>query len=264
MKKLLLFSLTCLLLASCKSYKKVPYMQDSELIDFSNNIQQLYNAKIMPKDLLTINVNTSDPEASAPYNLITQTLLNRGSQQRSSLSSQAALIEYLVDNEGYINFPQLGHLKVGGMTKEECEDMIAEKLRPFLKEDPIITVRMSNYKISVIGEVAHPGTFTVSNEKVNVLEALAMAGDLTVYGLRENVKLLREGADGKREIVELNLNKTDIINSPYFYLQQNDVIYVTPNKMKAKNSEVGNTTTYWISGISIVISIATLLVSILK
>lgn len=123
---------------------------------------------------------------------------------------------------------------------------------------------MSNYKISVLGEVNRPGTFTVSNEKVNVLEALAMAGDMTVYGVRDNVKLIREDATGKREIMLLDLTKSDLILSPYFYLQQNDILYVTPNKTKAKNSDIGNTTTTVISATSILVSIASLLVNILR
>ena len=105
-----------------------------------------------------------------------------------------------MDNDGNINFPVLGELHVGGLTKKATEQMIVEKLKPYITETPIVTVRMVNYKISVIGEVARPGTFTISNEKVNILEALAMAGDMTVYGLRDDVKLIRENANGKHEI----------------------------------------------------------------
>jgi polysaccharide export outer membrane protein len=112
--------------------------------------------------------------------------------------------------------------------------------------------------------VNKPGTFTVNNEKVNVLEALAMAGDMTIWGLRDNVKLVRENADGKREIILLNLNKADIIGSPYYYMQQNDIIYVSPNKTKAKNSDIGQSTSLWISGTSILVSLASLLVNIIK
>lgn len=135
---------------------------------------------------------------------------------------------------------------------------------PYLKETPIVTVRLSNYKISVLGEVARPGSFTVTNEKVNVLEALAMAGDMTVYGLRDNVKLIREDANGKREIIEMDLTRSDLVLSPYFYLKQNDILYVTPNKTKARNSDIGNTTTIAISATSILISLASLLVTIFK
>lgn len=150
------------------------------------------------------------------------------------------------------------------MTKNECEAMLRDRLAPYLKETPIVNVRMVNYKISVLGEVKNPGTFTVSNEKVNVLEALAMAGDMTVYGVRDNVKLVRETADGGRDIQELNLNDANLIRSPYFYLQQNDILYVSPNKTAARNSDIGNSTTLWISATSILVSIASLLVTILK
>ena len=106
--------------------------------------------------------------------------------------------------------------------------------------------------------------FTVNNEKVNILEALAMAGDLTVWGLRDNVKLIREDANGKREIINIDLNKAEIITSPYYYLQQNDILYVSPNKTKAKNSDIGQSTSLWFSATSILVSIASLLVTIFR
>ena len=124
--------------------------------------------------------------------------------------------------------------------------------------------KRQNYKISVLGEVARPGTFTVGNEKVNILEALAMAGDMTVYGIRDNVKLIREDATGKREIITLNLNNADLVLSPYYYLSQNDILYVTPNKTKAKNSDIGSSTTLWFSATSILVSIASLIVNIVR
>ena len=182
----------------------------------------------------------------------------------TQLTAQPVLQPYLVDNEGKINFPVLGELKVGGLTKREAEQLIIDKLKPYIKETPIVTVRMVNYKISVLGEVARPGTFTISNEKVNLLEALAMAGDMTVWGVRDNVKLIREGADGKQKIVTLDLNKAETILSPYYWLQQNDIVYVTPNKAKARNSDIGNSTSLWFSATSILVSLASLLVTIFK
>ena len=223
----------------------------------------MYDAKIMPKDILSITVNTTDPAAAAPFNLTMQTAYNV-SLGGSSVSSQPTLQQYLVNNQGEIDFPVLGRLKIEGLTKNQAEDLIREKLIPYLKETPVVTVRMVNYKISVLGEVNKPGTFTVTNEKVNVLEALAMAGDMTVYGVRENVKLVREDANGKRLIQTLNLNDADLVLSPYFYLQQNDILYVTPNKTKARNSDIGNSTTIWISATSILVSIASLLVTVFK
>ena len=231
-----------LLLSSCASYKKVPYMQDSELLQTVAALP-MYDAKIMPKDLLTITVNTTDPEASAPFNLTVQSSANAGYHSN--------LQQYLVGNDGTIIFPVLGSLHVSGLTKSEAENLIREKLGDYLKETPIVTVRMTNYKISVLGEVASPGMFTISNEKVNIFEALALAGDLTIWGMRDNVKLIREDAAGQREIISINLNKTDILNSPYYYLQQNDILYVTPNKAKARNSDVGQNTSLWFSGVSV-------------
>lgn len=251
------------LIAGCTSYKNVPYLQDPEVVNNYGKEIPLYDAKIMPKDLLSITINTTDPQASAPFNLTVQTPMN-AALTNINTTTQPTLQQYLVNNKGEIDFPVLGRLQVGGLTKNQAEDLIREKLTPYLKEAPIVTVRMANYKISVLGEVTRPGTFTVSNEKVNVLEALAMAGDMTVYGVRTNVKLIREDADGKREIKELDLTKSDLVLSPYFYLRQNDILYVTPNKTKAKNSDIGNTTTTVISATSILVSIASLLVNILR
>ena len=263
LKHFILIATTGIFLSGCSSYKKVPYMQDPETVNAYGKEIPLYDAKIMPKDLLSITVNTTDPQAAAPFNLTVQSPLNAGATSMYT-TTQPTLQQYLVNNQGEIDFPVLGKLKVGGMTKNEAESMIREKLQPYLKETPIVTVRMANYKISVLGEVNKPGTFTVSNEKVNVLEALAMAGDMTVYGVRDNVKLIREDAQGKRQIVMLDLTKSDLVLSPYFYLQQNDILYVTPNQTKARNSDIGNTTTVAISATSILVSIASLIATLVK
>lgn len=252
--------LAVVLLAGCTSYKSVPYLQNSDQINLESASFQPYDARIMPKDLLTITVNTTDPKASAPFNLTVQT----SNAQITNVTSQAALQQYLVDNFGNINFPVLGSLHLGGLTKNQAETLITERLGAYLKETPVVTVRMVNYKISVMGEVAKPGTFTVSNEKINVLEALAMAGDLTIYGVRDNVKLIREDEQGRRNIHTLNLNDANLILSPYYYMQQNDILYVTPNKAKAKNSDIGSSTTLWFSATSIMVSIASLIVNILR
>lgn len=251
-----------LLLASCTSYKKVPYLQDMESLKAIEEIQPMYDAKILPKDLLTITVNSSDPEAAAPFNLTVQAAID--ASRTNVLTQRQTLQQYLVDNEGNIDFPIIGSIHVGGLTKNETENLIKEKLQPYLKEVPIVTVRMVNYKISVLGEVANPGTFTVNNEKVNLLEALAMAGDMTIWGKRDNVKLIREDESGNRNIIILDFNQADIVKSPYYYLQQNDILYVTPNKTKAMNSSIGQTTSLWVSATSILVSIASLLVTIFK
>lgn len=249
------------LLAACQSYKKVPYLQDVEAVNQATQQETLYDAKIMPKDLLTIVVSCTSPELAAPFNL---TIASPSNLSIQYTTTQPVLQQYLVDNEGKISFPVLGALTVGGLTKKQAEQLIVDKLKPYMKENPIVTVRMVNYKISVIGEVVRPGTFTISNEKVNLLEALAMAGDMTVYGLRDNVKLIREDANGKQQIVTLDLNNAETILSPYYWLQQNDIVYITPNKAKARNSDVGNSTSLWFSATSILVSVVSLLVNILK
>ena len=261
MKKYVIL-LAVIFLASCQSYKKVPYLQDAEVINQAQQLETLYDAKIMPKDLLTIVVSCTNPELAVPFNLTVASPMSLA--DKTQIATQPVLQPYLVDNEGRINFPVLGTLKVGGLTKSEAEQVIVRNLKPYMKETPIVTVRMANYKISVLGEVARPGTFTITNEKVNLLEALAMAGDMTVYGVRDNVKLIRETATGKQEIITLDLNKSETILSPYYWLQQNDVVYVTPNKAKARNSDIGNSTSLWFSATSILVSLASLLVTIFK
>ena len=261
LSKLIFVVLLPFLFTACQSYKKVPYLQDTEVINQTEQKEKLYDAKIMPKDLLTIVVSCTSPELAAPFNL---TVATQNNIALNYTTTQPALQQYLVDNEGKINFPVLGELKVGGLTKREAEQLIIDKLKPYIKETPIVMVRMVNYKISVLGEVTRPGTFTISNEKVNLLEALAMAGDMTVWGVRDNVKLIREGADGKQEIVTLDLNKAETILSPYYWLQQNDIVYVTPNKAKSRNSDIGNSTSLWFSATSILVSLASLLVTIFK
>ena len=252
-RQLLLVLLATLSSVSCTSYRKVPYLQNSAEVNRSGISQPLYDARIMPKDLLTITVNTTDPQASIPFNLTTQTPASVTSSELIYSTSQPTLQRYLVDNSGNIDFPVLGTLHVGGLTKGEAESMIRERLMSYLKEVPVVTVRMVNYKISVLGEVSKPGTFTVSNEKINVLEALAMAGDMSIYGKRNNVLVIREN-DGKMEFARLDLNTDEVFTSPYYFLQQNDVLYVEPNNVKA------------ISGlnISLYLSAATTLASVVS
>ena len=258
-------ALSLLLLTSCGSTKNVAYIQNSDNVDYARSAY-LYDARIMPKDILTITVNTVNPEASAPFNLtIASEMSSINGKARLSTGGQT-LQTYLVDNHGCIEFPVVGTLEVGGLTKSACEKLIHDKIKRFLnaEENPIVTVRMSNYKISVLGEVNRPGMFTVGNEKINIFEALAQAGDLTIYGVRDKVKLIREYENGKKDVYTLNLNDADIINSPYYYLQQNDILYVEPNKVKARNSSVGQTTSLWLTSTSILISLASLLYTILK
>ena len=266
MKKISYFFLAAvavLAVTSCSTPKNVAYIQNSDSIDYSKS-EFLYDARIMPKDILTITISTVNPEASEPFNLVVRPTLTSVTSNIST--SGGALQIYLVDNNGCIEFPVVGTLQVGGLTKSMCEKLIHDKIKRYMnaEENPIVTVRMSNYKISVIGEVNRPGMFTVGNEKINIFEALAQAGDLSIYGVRDRVKLIRENAKGRKEIHTINLNDANIVNSPYYYLQQNDVVYVEPNQVKARNSAIGTSTTIWISVTGALVSLASLIVNILR
>ena len=249
-----------LLFSSC-SIKKFAYFQGADKVDL-NKQSAFYDARIMPKDQLDIKVYTISPEASAPFNMSTVSVSSGG--QGSSSTSGGGSQNYLVSNDGTINFPVLGRIKVTGLTKEECENMILEKIRPYMaaSEEPIVTVRQANYTITVLGEVGSPGSIQVSREKINIYEALAMAGDMTVYGHRDRVKLFRENADGTRELHMLDLSDADIMNSPYFYLQQNDMIYVEPSIVKKQQGNI--LTSLIIPVTTSLVSFAALIIAILK
>ena len=266
MKKLVssvLVALTMLLvLGSCGSTKNVAYFQNADSISLAAS-RMLYEAKIMPKDELTITVITTDPKAAMPFNLsVSQTLGTGGQLSYGSGSLQG----YLVDNDGNIEFPVVGTLHVGGLTKKQAEDLIKNKVKPYLaeKENPIVTVRMGSYHVSVLGEVEKPGIIYAPQEKMSILEALAQCGDLTIYGKRDNVLLIRQDAAGEKHTYRMNLNDANIINSPFYYLQQNDQIYVEPNKTKKRNSVIGSSTSIWIASISSLTSITSLIVTLVR
>lgn len=265
MKKLLIpfvLMTIVLLLDACSSAKQVAYFQNIDSTSLTAS-KGLYDARIMPKDLLTITVVTSDPSTSKPFNLSIQNTLGTDGRLGSTTGS---LLQYLVNNDGDIDFPVVGTVQVAGLTKDQCEDLIKSKVKPYLaeSENPVVTVSMSSYRVTVAGEVTSPKVVPVSTEKMSVLEALAQAGDLTIYGRRDNVLLIRENADGQKEAHRLNLNDANIINSPYYYVQQNDYIYVEPNSVKAKNSAIGQSTTLWFSFVSILTSVAALVVNIVR
>lgn len=258
----IVFAVLCMTLGSCGSSKQIAYFQNADSLNYAAS-KGLFDAKIMPKDLLTITVSTTDPKAATPFNLsVTNTLNATGYLSTGAGSLQT----YLVDNDGFINFPVVGQLKVGGMTKRQCENYIRDKILPYMSktENPIVTVKMASFKVTVAGEVKAPGVFNVDQEKISVIEALARAGDLTIYGKRGNVLLIREDATGEKSVHRLNLNDANLINSPYYYLQQNDYLYVEPNSVQAKNSAIGSSTTIWISAVSILTSVASLVVNVLK
>lgn len=244
-------------LTGCGAGKNIPYFQNIDTISLAAS-RGLYDAHIMPKDELTISVYTVNKEAAEPFN---PTSSNQQNNQNGAYGNS-----YLVDNDGYISFPVIGNIHVVGLTNRECEQLIKSKIQPYLAatENPVVKVRLSSYHVTVIGEVGGSAVIPVTTEKMSIVEALASAGDLGIYGKRNNIMLIREDATGEKHEVRLNMNDANLINSPYYYLQQNDIIYVEPNRAKTANSAIGQSTTLWFSFIGIVTSLASLLTNILR
>ena len=232
---LLILSVSTFVLTGCISQKEISYFKGVNS-DSAAVINQQHRDKpetiITKGDVLLITVSALDPTAVAPFNL---PLVVYSSPGTDKLYTSPTMQTYIVDTEGKINFPVLGSLKLSGLSKSEAISMINEKLLPYLK-DPIVNINFLNYQITVLGEVNRPGKYTVSNEKINILEALGLAGDLTIYGVRKNVLIYREN-NGKVEFERINLNSSDVFKSPYFYLQQNDIVYVEPSKVKTTSSQ---------------------------
>lgn len=251
-----------LLLTSCVSTKQITYFDNKDQVDLSLS-KTLYDAKIMPKDILQIQVFTMTPEAAEPFNLMK---LSGSSSISSSTSNQGSIYDYLVDNDGNITYPVIGTLHLGGLSKSEAEALIKSKILPYMAEaeNVVVHVRMVNYKYAVLGSVRSPGVFTTQNEKVNILEAIAQAGDLTTFAYRDRIYLIRENSEGQKEFHQLNINDASIITSPYYYLQQNDVIYVEPRKTEARNAFISANTTIWFSLASSLMSIATFILAVSK
>ena len=262
MKKYLSITLLLVLLTSCMSTKTVTYFQNKEEIDQTIS-KQLYDAKIMPKDILQIQVFSMTPEASDPFNLNKK---SGSAVTTTTTTNQNSVYNYLVDNDGMIEMPIIGNLKLGGLSKNEAEELIKGKILPFMaeSENGVVHVRMMNYKYAVLGGVRSPGLYTTQNEKVSILEAIAQAGDLTTFAYRDRIYLIRENSDGQKEFHQLNINDANIISSPYYYLQQNDVIYVEPRKTEARNAFISANTSIWISLATSLMSIATFILAITK
>lgn len=264
------FLLFIAILTGCNTHKKVMYFQEAgKQAVFPDSIQaKIPDPIIKLGDVLMITVNTNTPEAALPFNL---PLIPSGDVTKaysggsgSNLSSGLSLQNYLVDMEGNILFPVVGKIHVAGMTKKDLSEKIQQAIYPqYLTEKPIVLVRYTSFKVSVLGEVMRPGTFVIDNEKVSILEALALAGDMTIYGRRENILLIREN-NGNRETIRIDIRDKNLINSPYFYLQQNDVIYVVPNKSKSRSSAINTAESLLISVVGTLISLTTLVINIVK
>jgi len=254
-----------LIITGCANYKSVPYFQNSDEFDGSKGAQQ-FDLIIQPQDELNIFVYSPlNPEMAAPFNIRERVGLKPGQKVRNA-QNQGGFYRYLVDIDGNIEFPQAGKIHVAGLTIEQTNAAVKAALKPFFKDDQsyMVNTYMVNYYVSVLGEVKRPGSFTVERNKLNVLDALALAGDMTVYGKRENVKILRQLPDGTYEVHELDMRDANILNSPYYYLHQRDIVYVEPNEVIAQDSKVGITTRLWLNGANITISLGSLLYRMLE
>jgi polysaccharide export outer membrane protein len=243
--KHLLILAFALMLTGCMSSKKIVYFQESDEIKLQETLVK-FQPQIQLGDLITIYISASDPLSAETFNLY----------EAPSVVGNPVLLPYLVDGDGNINFPVLGKLKVAGFTTQQIGDQITQALTTYLLA-PIVNVRLSNFKITVMGEVKTPGTYTVPNERITIVEALGLAGDLTIQAKRNTVMLIRE-KNGKRDFVTVDLTNKALFNSPYYYLVQNDVLYVEPNKTKVNSAAVGSGTSVLLSSIGILISLITL------
>lgn len=246
-----------LLLASCAPVKDIAYFQDKALNN-PEKIDQFGGIVIQPNDILSIVVSSRSPELASIFNI---------SGSSASKEGTGSTLGYTVDNGGYIDFPVLGPIDVSGMTRAELAAKIKDMLlKKGYINDAVVTVEFLNFKVSVLGEVNSPGTYSITDDKVTVLQALSMAGDLTIYGKRGNVTVMRE-INGERTFYNINLCSVDLFKSPAYNLQQNDIIYVEPSQEKARQSTIDDKnlriTSIVVSSGSILLSLATLLVSLL-
>jgi polysaccharide biosynthesis/export protein len=224
-------------LTSCVDQKQIAYFQKGVNQSDTISVAQAYTPKIQPGDILSIAVGSLNPVASSFFNPYSTMPANTDANDATSMANgtlptpsltQSATPGNLVDPDGVIELPLLGKIKLAGLSTSQARDLIKDRLTPYLKE-PTVNVRVMNYKISVMGEVTRPSVYIIPNEKISLPEALSLAGDLTVFGKRENVLIVRD-VDGKKEFGRINLNSREIYSSPYYYLHNNDLVYVEPGK----------------------------------
>lgn len=270
LKRCLLLAACAALLSSCATPKEVVYFQDLQQTDGTLAAVQAKEIRVRPDDKISIIVNSRDPQLTDLFNLpyVSRQLGQTLRSVTSTYGQSQGVSGYTVDSEGNIDFPVLGKIHVEGMTREEIGRCIKDELvGQDLVKDPIVTVEFMNLTVSVMGEVAKPGRYAIERDRITILDALSMAGDLTIYGRRDAVMVQRMEGD-TLQVYQLNLvSGQDVYNSPAFYLQQNDLVYVAPNDVKVRESTVnGNnirSTSFWISLGSLLTSVAVLIANIL-
>ena len=244
----------CMGLSSCVTHEELLNFQEGpEFPTIPQDIMQDSELRVQTDDILNINVYSLDREAAAPYNLSAPTSL-------SSEAAEVSTLGFLVDADGNIDYPGLGSISVRGLTVQEVKQVILDKVKVYLN-DPIVNVRFVNFKVTVLGEVNNPSTLSIPDEKITILEAIGLAGDLTPYGNRTNILVIRE-QNGKREYGHINLRSREVFNSPYFYLKQNDAIYVEPTKQRT--AAVRNQAQNVIPIVTAITSLAALIVTITR
>ena len=258
---ILLINLVFILLNSCTSKKKLDYLQNIESVALEASMK---NAKstIQPNDQLVIMVTAKDMDVVKPFNqnfssgqILQYSLPSNNAPAQSQTSASGPT--YMVDSQGNIEFPVIGKINTENKTTEELRDILKKEISKYVV-NPQVSVKNTNYKITVLGEVNRPGTYNIPEAQTTVLEVLGLAGDLTIYGNREGILVLRN-IDGTMTKERLDLTKADFINSPYFYLKQNDVIIVSPNETKQKTSRLDPNAGIYISVASIVVTILALI-----
>ncbi|AKA36090.1 polysaccharide biosynthesis/export family protein [Flagellimonas lutaonensis] len=242
--------LIILVLSSCASKKEVVYFQNAG--DFETIVDRnSFTPKFKVDDVVSIHISTLNEEASAPFNLY------RGPRTGTSLAPQS--VDYIIDQQGEIDFPVIGKIKIAGLSPEEVRVLLREKLSEYLK-DPIINIRLQNFTVTVLGEVNRPGTYPVNGERITILEALGLAGDLTIKGQRENVLVIRD-FDGTKVYHRIDLRTKEALDSPVYYLTQNDVVYVEPNESAVTSSQLDNRASIWVSIASVLITSTVLIIT---
>lgn len=237
------------LVSSCTSKKKLIYFQGS----ISNSeANKNYSAILKADDLLSIVVNSPDMDAVKPFNLPVANVNNNQGGYTIGVQPPPG---YLINSEGYVDFPVIGKIKLGGVTKEAALDLLKEQLKQYVN-NPIIQIRILNFKVTVLGEVKNPGTFTIPNERITLPEALGIAGDLNITGMRKNVMVIRE-VEGKKSEYRVDLTSKELFSSPVYYLNQNDLVYVEPNRAKINSSVINP------ANAGIVISAVSLIITVL-
>ena len=244
---------------SCSTSRQLPYFNDLQETSLVNKISTLpYEPlKLQANDEVQVTISSTSPEASQFFNLVAVTPSTSFDGTTTSSQSQGYLNLYRVSASGFITLPVLGDIQAAGLTTEELKSNISEKLKEYLK-DAVVTARLTNFKVTVIGEVGSPVVIPVNGQTINVLEAVGAAGDMTVFGIRKNVKVIRKLPDGTTEVALLNFNKANVLQSPWFQLKQNDIVYVQPNKSKGI---LGTKTSVWVPLVTSILYIAAIIIT---